>query len=341
MSAKQNSLYLPAGWVNPARIFTSSCPIVICLGGRGIGKTYGCLSYTHEHKIPFVYMRRTQAQLDAVSIPALNPFNQAAADQGFVMTCKKSSKYSVEFRSGEDPDQPPDGIGIALSTFANIRGMSAERYDVLLFDEIIPERHERPIKEESSAFLNVIESLNRNRELSGKGPMKIILLSNTNTINSKILDSIGATMVIDKMIRRGQQVQRIGDLIEVIRYTDSPISEKKSGTLLYQIANNADFVDMSINNKFSASDFEAVRLQPLAEYVPLVIVAGVTVYRHKSLDRYYIVDRPHTGIKEYGKLPLALKEFRKKYYYLYKQLITGHIYYNSIKSKMIFEDIWR
>lgn len=336
-----DNLYLRSGWINPERIFGSSCPIVICLGGRGIGKTYGCLEYIHTHRIPFVYMRRTQAQLDAVSIPALNPFNQVAADNGFVMSCKKSSKYSVEFRSTEDAAADPDGIGIALSTFANIRGLSAERYDVLLFDEIIPERHERPIKEESSAFLNVLESLNRNRELTGRGPIKVILLSNSNTINSKILDSIGATMIIDKMIRRGQTVQRINDLIEVIRYTDSPISEKKSKTLIYQIANNADFIDMSINNKFSASDFEAVRVQPLTEYSPLVVVSGVTVYRHKSMERYYIVDRPDAGIKEFSSLPLALKEFRKKYYFLYRQLITGHIYYNSIKSKMIFEDIWR
>ena len=337
-----NNLYLPSGWINPARLFSSPCPFVVALGGRGIGKTYGCLQYIHAEKIPFIYMRRTQSQLDAVSIPALNPFNQVAADNGFVMTCKKSSKYSVEFREGDTAlDSAPAGIGIALSTFANIRGLSAERYKVLLFDEIIPERHERPIKEESSAFLNVVESLNRNRELKGLDPLKIILLSNSNTINSKILDSIGVTMILDKMIRRGQQLQRVGDLVEIIRYIDSPISENKRDTMLYRIANNSDFVDMSLNNEFSQSDFEGIKTQPLAEYIPVVIVAGVSVYRHKSTDRYYIVDRPHTGIKEYTRLPLSLQEFRKKYFYLYKALITGRIYYSSIKSKMIFEDVWR
>ena len=61
------------------------------------------------------------------------------------------------------PDGAPFAVGIALSTFASVRSLSAEGYEVLFFDEIIPERHEHPIKEEGLAFANVLESLNRNR----------------------------------------------------------------------------------------------------------------------------------------------------------------------------------
>ena len=153
------NLYTLSGWIDADKIIESPYPFVLAIGGRGIGKSYGVMFGLYERQIPFIYMRRTQSQLDAVTIPALNPYNQINTDHNYNIVAEKMGKYTVGFYNGvigEDGKTraagDPFSVGIALSTFASIRGMSAERFEVLLFDEIIPERHEKPIKEEELAF---------------------------------------------------------------------------------------------------------------------------------------------------------------------------------------------
>ena len=170
---ERKRLYTSDGWVNASSLIECPEPFVIALGGRGIGKSYGILWELYQKKIPFIYMRRTQTQLDAVTIQPLNPFNQIALDKGLHIRAEKLSKHTVGFYN--EDEEEPFSIGIALSTFSSIRSLSAEKYEVLFFDEIIPERHEKPIKEEGLAFANVLESLNRNRELQDRKPLKVIL----------------------------------------------------------------------------------------------------------------------------------------------------------------------
>lgn len=335
------NMYTKQGWINAERLFNSPASIVIAIGGRGIGKTYGCLSYILDNDIPFIYMRRTQSQIDTVSIPALNPFNAVCLDKGITVTCKKGSKYSAVFSRTEGEEQRDIGLGIALSTFANIRGISAS-HQLLLFDEFIPEKHERPITEEGAAFLNVLESLNRNRELNGQKPMKIILLSNSNSIFSPILESLGCVSAIDRMIKKGRdQMFLYNGNLEVIRYLDSPISKKKRNTLLYQVANNDDFLSMSLDNDFSAADFEHVKTLPLQEFNPMVNIGKVTVYYHKSQNLYYVLDKTVKLPRQYEATPLEVKEFRKNYFFLYEAMIKGRLYYANVKGKMYFENLWK
>lgn len=339
-------LYNDNGYVNMSLPIHSPAAVSICIGGRGIGKTYGALLELYRDKTPFFYMRRTQAQLDEVSIPVLSPYNQIMKDTGCLITVQKIGKHAAGFYDAEKNDAggltpvgDPFAVGIALSTFANIRGMSAER-DLLLFDEIIPERHERPIKEEEAAFSNVLESINRNRELSGKRPLKTVLLSNSNTINSQILSALGCLKTIDKMSRSGKEYCTMYDgSLEIYMYRDSPISAKKRGTAYYKILQNEDFKSMSLDNDFSASDYEYVKSKPLQEYTPIVSISGVTVYRHKREDNYYVI----SGVRAstvYQNTELERGAFRKRYFYLYRAMLTRRIAYSDAETKILFERMW-
>lgn len=324
----------------------SPAAVSLCIGGRGIGKTYGALLELYRSKIPFFYMRRTQAQLDEVTIPVLSPYNKITEDTGYQITTQKIGKHAVGFYNGEKdkdgvmhPVGDPFAVGIALSTFANIRGMSSER-DILLFDEIIPERHERPIKEEESAFSNVLESINRNRELSGKRPLKTVLLSNSNTMNSSILSALGCVKTIDKMRKAGKTYTTMyNGTLEIFMYNDSPISERKKGTAYYQILQNKDFKSMSLENDFSASDYEYIKHEPLQEYNPLVSISGVTAFSHKSRHHYYIVQGERSQ-ETYDNTELEKAAFRKRYFYLYKAMITRKISYSDVETKIKFERVW-
>ena len=339
-------LYTSKGWINPNVIIDNPCPFVLVIGGRGIGKTYGVLSEVYKRRTPFLYMRRTQIQLDSVTVPALSPFNQINKDMGVNVCCEKIGKNTIGFYDGkiqEDGTITPEGsvlgVGIALSTFASIRGMSAEKYEVLIFDEVIPERHERPIKEEELAFANALESLNRNRELLGRPPLKVILLSNSNTINSRIIAALGCTNELEKMRRKNQSYKELNGDIAIIRYIDSPISERKKNTALYRVIQNNDFQKMSLDNDFAASDFEQVINKPLKEFNPVVSVGNMTVYKHKTNREYYIISGVKSSVR-FSTLPIDIKAFKTQYPHLYGAYIHKRLYFQNAQTKIEFERVW-
>ena len=339
-------MYTDEGWIDAEKVINCKEPFAVAIGGRGIGKTYGILKTLYEKHIPFIYMRRTQTQLDAVTIQPLNPYNQICRDTGVNIISQKISKHTVGFynagvneKGAAVAEGDPFALGISLSTFSNIRSLSAENYEVLFFDEIIPERHERPIKEEGLAFANVLESIGRNRELQNKPPLKVILATNSNTINGKILEALGCIDIIDSMARKGQFFKSVNGLIAIFRYIDSPISERKKNSALYQIVKNDDFQGMAINNAFSQSDYENVKVKPLAEYNPLCSYGNSTVYKHKSKREYYCT----TGVKaeHYDKLPLSTKAFQRKFFYLYGAILDKRVYYQTASVKIEIEGAFK
>ena len=330
-------------WVNADCLLDSTAFITIGIGARGIGKTYGCLKSLYERGEKFLYVRRTQTQLDETCIQSLNPYNRIAADCGYTICCERLGKHSVGFYNAERGDGDilkaigePFAVGVALSTFATIRGMSLD-VTTLLFDEVIPERHERPIKAEGDAFLNMLESVNRNRELTGGKPLHVILLSNSNTINSEILNSIGILKTVDEMSRRGIERKTINDgLIEIIMFKDSPISEEKKQSALYRVANNKDFSAMAIENSFARSDYEQVQARPLQEYTMLCSVGDITICKHKSKREYYIIDGAKAA-KRFDSTPISVSNFKRTYNYIYLYYLKERVFFSSVTAKIYFE----
>lgn len=334
-------LYQDDGWVNASLLVHSPAPFVIAVGGRGIGKTYGVFKELLSMGEPFIYLRRSQVQMDACKVQELSPFAAVARDVDMVIESKALSKYVAGFYDVTYEQPKCVAIGVALSTFSNIRGFDASEYDYLVFDEFIPEKHERPIPHEGDAFLNVLETINRNRELQGRGPIKVIMLSNANKLDSPLLQAIGSLQPLDRMVRRGQSWCRFynGDL-EIFRYMDSPISEKKKNTALYRLSNSEDFSRMSLDNAFSADTYYNVCSKPLGEYRPIASTQGITVFRHKSRREYYVTQ----GTKSenvYNSTPEQQREFCRKTVSAYDALCRGEVYFASAPAKVIFENIWR
>lgn len=341
-------LYQSDGWVNAQVWFDDPAAFVIALGGRAIGKTFGALEKLTEPERTgkHIYMRRTQSQLDACKIPELNPYKAVNTVRGRNYLLSAMGKYTAGIYNGKivdgvlKPDGEPRGIGVALSVFANIRGLSGEDYDTVLFDEFIREPHEKKSSNfEGESFLNFYESMNRNRELQGKAPLKCILLSNSNDLASPILDALGVVGLIDKMQRFGRVHSAVGKDISIYLYKDSPISGRKRETALYRVANSEDFNSMALDNNFSRANYENVRSCPLREFSPLVSIGNVTVYSHVNNGSYYVID----GVKaqeKYAMLPNDLKAFRRAYYYLWEALLDKRLFYSSATAKIYFEKVW-
>ena len=263
MKQKQK-LYLDSGYLNFDYIMSLPVDFIYCVGGRGTGKTYGALKYLTEHKEKYVFMRRTQTQLDMITNPFFSPFKPINEDLHHNIQPIAISKGCTALYECDEEDKPIDGepLGFtaALSTVKNLRGFNLEDVKICLFDEFIGEQHERPIKDEAGAFYNAYETMNRNRELKGEPALKMICLANANNIANPIFVDLELVNIAQKMLDNKQEVNILRDKnCAIVMLFNSPIGKMKTETALYKMTKASNFYKMSIGNDFGRLTVISVR----------------------------------------------------------------------------------
>lgn len=312
------NLYYDNGYVNIKRILSMGFPFNFIIGGRATGKTYGTLKEMIETRTTFFLMRRLQNQCDLINVPEFSPLTPVCDDLGLSFESVKLTKTNSALyihHDGEDQGQPL-GVTGALSTMANTRGFDGSWLDVLIYDEFIPERHERSMKDEYSAFCNAYETVNRNREMKGRKPLQAVLLSNSNDIASPLLMGFELISHIRKAIKTGNNyyMDRTRGIF-VALLSDSEISERKAETALYRAQpGNTQFSRMSLGNTFEAVSNSKIRSLPLRQIRPVVRVGEIDIGYVKGEGVYYVTRKNTLSCKEsYGVSDIELERFSSKY----------------------------
>lgn len=334
----EKDLILPNGFINMPAIIEKGNAFTIIFGARGTGKTWGALEYCLRMGIKFIYMRRTQTQLNLISVDSTNPFK--SIDETIAVKPIRKEITGV-YRMGEDgkPEGAPIGYFMALSTVSNVRGFDMSDVTVLLFDEFEGEPHERPIKREDSAFFNCYETINRNRELFGIPPLKAVLMANSNNMAVPIILAFKLVHDLENMTRKNKSVLNLDDRdITLVLMSMTPISQKKANTALYRAVGSGAFADMALNNKFVANDMTNVSGKSFKEYRPLVAVGELFIYVHKDRREYYIAPHKYGSFNAiYEADTVSLKKWRKDYYILWLAHLNKMIYFEGYTEKVLFE----
>lgn len=331
-----SKIYNSVGWVDWDYIDKQIETFIVVVGPRGVGKSYGRFRSLIERGEKFIYLRRLKSQMDLCSKPEGNPFRAINNDLDMHITPYPSGGI-VTFRKG---DKTGDivAVGLALSVVANIRGIDLSDYDYIVFDEFIASIGEHPIKNEYAAFQNFYETVNRNRELAGKQAVKCIMLGNANTLINPYFSSWHFMRTALKMIAGKQMVWRSKDNTRlIIMLLDSPISEKKRETALYKNA-DSDFIEMALDNSFR-TDETNIKSEPLKEYIHLVSVGEIGIYKHKSERKYYVsttIGKPY-----YDSFGIGLKMFQQDFYMLrVHYMINKNVWFESFELEIIFREVF-
>ena len=330
-------IYTPDGWVNWDYILSQPASFLSVVGARGVGKTYGIFKKLTSEGKRFIYLRRLKSQLDQCSKPEGNPFKRINEDTGRDIKPFPSGGI-VSFREQEKAGTLV-AVGVALSVVANVRGIDFSDFDYIVFDEFIASIGERPIKNEFQAFLNFYETVNRNRELEGKQPVKCIMLGNANTLINPYFSSWHFMRTAVRMITGGQMVWRSADKSRmIILLLASPISERKKNTALYQNADN-DFIQMALDNSFR-TDETKIKSEPLTEYIHIVSVGEIGIYKHKS-DRKYYVSSTQAKQPYYDSFGIGLKMFQQDYFMLrVHYMVSKNVWFESFELEIIFRELF-
>lgn len=336
-------IYLENGYLNTRAILSSPEPFCFVFGGRGTGKTYGCLRDVVDMRLKFLYLRRLQTQVDLVANPEFNPFKKINADQGWNIGVDTLTKGVYGFYHAEDVDGkqvcsgPVLGAAVALSTFSNLRGFDASDYDTMIFDEFIPQASERTIKNEADAFFNAVETVNRNRELSGKPPVKVICLANSNRLDNPLFSALG-------IIRRAERMEKTGSEkwtdsqrgLALYNLAGSKISEAKKETALYKLTRGSSFAEMALDNKFSGDEREHIASRPLKEYTPIVGVGEITIYKHKSDRSLFVSTHRRGGCEIFTDGETDIARFRRSFGWIWTRHLAGEVWFEDFLARVRF-----
>lgn len=229
----------------------------VIIGARGPGKTFSVLKHRIEdsaadetEQSKFIWLRDTEAVIKKIAAgnSLTAPIEQKTPGFPHVELIKREGDYQFIMNPKSDNWRNLGHLR-ALSTFHNARGVSYEDVIDITWDEFIPEEGTIIKKNQGAIFLNMYESVNRNRELEGKPPVRITFLSNAEDIYSDVLEDLGVSYILEEMNLNGTKSYRDDDIwIELLDAAE--FREKKKDTFIYRINKNQKFKDKALDNKF-------------------------------------------------------------------------------------------
>lgn len=329
----KNDYYLDSGYLNIEKIEKKYNPYTtIIIGGRGIGKTYGFLKYLLDNEMLFILVRRTLTEREYIRNVKFNPLNVFFPDQLKIETGKYTDSYFV--------DDKLLCLCVNLTTSSKIRGIDGSMIQAIFYDEFIPEMSEKKMINEATAIFQLYETVNRNREIAGKEPVKLYFTANSNNIFNDIMDSLHLADVIFDMREKQQDFKYIKKKkLFLADVKKSPISEKKKNTYLYTLTKDTEFYNMAINNNFSNDykDFLGLPYQ-LKEYKPFVDIGEIHILKHCNIPLLYVTFKNRgTAKKRYYNIVDFFKEYN---IYLSQHFIRRSIFFECSALAQQFKDFF-
>lgn len=312
--------------------------------GRGTGKTYGVLKYELEHKEKFMFVRRTDKQIKLIMNPQYMPFKALNLKEGCNVQPRSigAGMYGFFHCSEEDGKlvyhEPMIAPAAAVSTVGNIRGFDGTDLDAMFYDEFIPIKGERPLKNEAGNLFDLYETVNRNRELEGRDPLWFIGASNSNNPDNPYFTELG---VLNRALKMGMSQdnevyinKRAGFMLLCVNR--SPISAEKKDTALYRLTSGSDYERMALDNEFVNIDTANIQPQNLQHYNAVVAIGGICVYRSKSGRRWYVSEHIKGDPERFTTTEINLLRFQRKYDFLRTAYFNDQITFENHLTERLF-----
>lgn len=330
------NLYLSNKYLDMGAIITAPYPFIICISGRGGGKTYGSLRYCIENNIKFLYLRRTKTILELITDPRYQPFKRINVDTGREI----ESDYGKGIGSFIDKETGKlVGYAAALSTIANIRGFDGSDIELIIWDEFIPEPGERVTFNQLSAFYHAVETVGRNRELEGRQPIKCLLLSNSDLIYSDVISGLGIGEQLYTMQQTGTEIAEATPELLLIMPRLGEFREAKADTALYRLTAGTAFSAVSLDNTFAIEDRRLIGKKDLRQFRPVFIISGICFYKSKSGSGWYASAHKSGSPKEYEDSDADRARFRREQTGVIRAFTGRRLYFETVDVQTRFREL--
>ena len=173
---------------------------------RGPGKTYSTLKYANDSNTPFIFMKRTDLDVEVICVSEdsfdLSPFKPINRDTGsrvYPTLLRKGMGLFHRYDEEGEVSGAPIGCILSLNKVSKYKGFDLSEFDWLIFDEFIPPIGEKVNRKEGDMLLELYMTVSRDRLLRGKKPLKLILLANASSISTPITNTLEITDTLAEM----------------------------------------------------------------------------------------------------------------------------------------------
>lgn len=337
LSNKPIKLYQDNGYVNYKGIFETGYPFILILSGRGPGKTVNCLKYHTENNDRYILLRRTATIVDTLKDPSMSPLNRM--NELWPELSSTLEKTEIGANIIRDSTKEQVGLFMPLSTFSKARGFSAESYTVQIYDEVVPQLDERPLKGEYTKWYQSYETVNRNREIEDppRPPLRTIFLGNLDNIVAPMLVGLNVCREIYEMQKKDiEQLYLPERNLAIFLLLHSPIvKEKAKKQAINKLTGNSRDHDVNVKMNWVFDD-TLIERKDLKGYVFKAGFGGINVYRHKGTKEYYVTERKIKDGETYEIKDRELTIFRREYRHLIDSYYDGDIRFSDPLNLALF-----
>lgn len=310
----------------------------IVVGGRSTGKTYGALKDCYLQNRKFVFVKRTNKDIDLLCAGSgqigtkkneygldLSPFKSINRDLGSNVKAFKIKEGLGGFwkcEAGEDgseqPDGDPIGIMVSLNSVSKFAGFDMSDCDWMIFDEFIPRSWEKVNRREGDQVMDLYKTIARDREHRGKGPLKLICLANAVTVSNSVTNILEISDIMAQMELTGQEctyLKERGILLHKLK-SSAEFEAKEKDSMLYKAMQGTAWAEMAFNNSFAYNDFSNVKRIPLKGFKPVCSFQ----YKHNTMyvyqrDGKYVVNSSRFQDKSKPFYDLNRENDQKRFFY--------------------------
>lgn len=347
---QQNNLelYTPEGWLNIEAIAALPVWLIVIVGGRQVGKTYGSLKYLLDHDRYTLYLRRTREELEAIErTDDLNPFIPLKKE-GYNVNLQSMSKNTWIWGDlDEDAEvkkvKKSRGLALPLHYIAKMRGFNGSNFTDMILDEFIPELCVRRLKGEDDTVLNLYTTVCGNRELEGNPPLRFWLLANAFNIEDPILSAYGLTSEFERLERSGKEYKILpGGVFIALPHSDKIIAkraETAQNAYLRKRKAGSNFLSMSLGNSFVYNKSNLIRPKSIAGYRPLCRLGDIFIYENGS--SAYGCRSPHRARISFPDTPEGRIQAGLNYPELRMMYNGGYMTFDSVGSLSDFKRFFK
>ena len=318
---------------------------------RGPGKTYSTLRYVIENNIKFIFMKRTQNDVELLcaqhgklsdKMVDFSPFVPLNRDFGWNIKADlidDGLAAFYNFEVNEDGKEVPVGEALAYilatTTATKYKGFDMSDCEVMIFDEFIPRPWERVNRKEGDQLLDLYLTVSRDRLKRGRNELKLICLANATSINNPVFLTMNVMDVAADMNVTGSEYhydEYRGILMHQIDSEfDAEAGVKKSG--IERAMENTQFGAMAFGGKFGYNDFSALNKAKMKNYTPRASYRykNKNVYIYQNQEKYYLTFSSYQKAEPYN---LDQENQQKKFYYdwvidIMNENIEGNVFFEK------------
>lgn len=268
----------------------------IVFSRRGPGKTYSFLDYMRRNKTKFLYMKRTNDDVDLLCSGNKygfdpSPFAPINRDKGCNIHAEKIRNGLGAFHEMDEEYNPIGeayGYCLSMNSASKFKGFDFSECDFMCLDEFIPLPGTVVKRTEGETLLDMYMTVARDRQKRGKDPLKLILFANAEDIASPITSTLEVMDDIAEMCARGDNYYYDEERgIMVHHITEIQIQENEK-TGIYKAMEGTAWHAKSFGGEFAKNDFSNVTEKTLKHSRPLYKL-------HYKQHDYYIYFNHNAG----------------------------------------------